>query len=112
VEWRFSMPNSALFDEAARWLDRAAAIATSAPTPLRARELATWRGIDCAEAGDIEGFRRHFQAAIALAADQGKPAQRCETWCNFAVQAARLGVSMDDASLITEAEQAALEVQG
>lgn len=97
-------------DDSRRWLDRAAAIATESPTPLRALQLETWRGIACAEAGDVDGFRRHFHHALSVATEQGKPAPRCETLSVFAVQAARLGVTLGDAGLAGEAEQSAREV--
>ncbi|TAJ19813.1 MAG: hypothetical protein EPO65_05600 [Dehalococcoidia bacterium] len=98
-------------DDAGRWLDRAAAIATAAPTPLRALQLETWRGVVRAEAGDAVGLRRHLQQAVALAADQGKPAARCEVLSTFAIHAARLGVALGDAGLMDEAEAAAQEVE-
>lgn len=98
-------------DEAERWLDRAAVIATASPTPLRALQLETWRGVTRAEAGDADGLRRHFQHAVSVATEQGKPAPRCETLSIFAIHAARLGVSLDDPGLIEEAEQAAHEVE-
>ena len=38
-------------DQAKPWLDRAAAIASEHPTPLRARRLASWRGLARSTAG-------------------------------------------------------------
>jgi DNA-binding NarL/FixJ family response regulator len=98
-------------DDSRRWLDRAAAIATESQTPLRALQLETWRGLACAETGDVDGFRRHFQHALSVATEQAKPAPRCQTLSVFAARAARLGVSLDDAELTGEAEQAAHEVE-
>ena len=96
--------------DAEQWLTRAAAIATAAPTPLRALQLETWRGIVRAEDGDPAGFRDHMGRAAQLATDQGKPAAQCETLSIFAAHAARLGIQLNDAALLEEAERAAREV--
>jgi len=98
-------------DDAARWLDRVAAIATASPTPLRALELETWRGVARAEASDIEGFRRHFQGAAALATEQGRPAQLCDMLATFVIHAARLGVMLGDEDLVQETARAIGEVE-
>ncbi len=45
-------------DDARTWIDRAAAVATEHPSPLRARRLETWRGIADAAAGDAAGDAR------------------------------------------------------
>ena len=44
-------------DEAEQWLDRAAEAAAVDPTPLRARQLESARGMIRAAAGDAEGMR-------------------------------------------------------
>src|SRR5258706_15403987 len=58
-------------EKAGRWIDKAAAIATEHPTPLRARRLETWRGLAMAAAGDGEGMRHHLERAAQLAAEKG-----------------------------------------
>lgn len=98
-------------DDARRWLDRAASIATASPTPLRSLQLETWRGLACAEAGDVEGFRSHFNSAVAIAMEQGKPAQRCEVLSLFVAHAARLGVSLHDEALLGAAADSVREVE-
>lgn len=96
-------------DDAQRWLERAAAIATASPTPLRALQLETWRGITRAEAGDIEAMQRHLERAIATAAQQGKPAPRCEVLSVFAAHAAQLGAAAGNTELLEAATVAARE---
>ena len=58
-------------DQARRWLDRAAAIASEHPTPLRARRLETWRGLARSTAGDAAGMREHLERAVGLALESG-----------------------------------------
>jgi DNA-binding NarL/FixJ family response regulator len=98
-------------DEAEEWLDRAAATAAESPTPFRARQLETWRGLWRAAAGDAEGMRLHLERAVQLAADQGRPAARCEALALLAVEAARLGAERMDDDLLTAAERAATEAK-
>ena len=62
-------------DDAEAWIDRAAAVATEHPSPLRARRLETWRGIADAAAGDAAGMRTHLERAVQQAAEYG-PARR------------------------------------
>ena len=98
-------------DEAEEWLDRAAATAAETPTPFRARQLETWRGLWRAAAGDAEGMRSHLERAVQLAAEQGRPAARCEALALLALEAARLGAERNDDDLLTVAEGAATEVK-
>ncbi len=98
-------------DEANRWLDRAAAIASSEPTPLRARQLQCWRGAARAAAGDAIGMREHLERAVQLAIDHGRPAARCEALALLAIEAARLGVEKKDEQLLELAERSALEAK-
>jgi hypothetical protein len=94
--------------EAAKvWLDRAAAIASEHPTPLRARRLESWRGIADAAAGDAPGMRRHLERAVELGARSGHPAARCESLARLALEASRLGAAREDAELLDVAELAA-----
>jgi len=95
---------------AATWLDRAAAIASANPTPLRARRLETWRGVASAARGDADGMRAHLQRAVDLAADDGRPASRCEVLAELAACSATLGVEGGDEELLGVAERSANEV--
>jgi DNA-binding NarL/FixJ family response regulator len=98
-------------DEAEEWLDRAAATAAESPTPFRARQLETWRGLWRAAAGDAEGMRSHLERALQLAAEQGRPAARCEVLALLALEAARLGAERKDDDLLAVAERAATEAK-
>jgi tetratricopeptide (TPR) repeat protein len=95
--------------EAAPWIERAAAIASEHPTPLRARRLETWRGMAAAAAGDAAGMRTHLERAVQLAGESGLPAARCEALARLALEASRLGADAGDAELLDTAEQAATE---
>ncbi len=97
--------------EAERWIDIAAEVASSAPTPTRSRQLAMWRGMARATAGDADGMRKHLERAIELATAQGKPAARCETLTRLAVESARLGAAAGDEELLALAEQTAGEAK-
>jgi DNA-binding CsgD family transcriptional regulator/tetratricopeptide (TPR) repeat protein len=97
--------------EAERWLGLAASVASSAPSPTRARQLELWRGIVRAGAGDAEGMRRHLEQAIALATSQGRAAARCEALARMAIEAARLGAEQDDAELMDLAERSAADAK-
>jgi DNA-binding NarL/FixJ family response regulator len=98
-------------DEAERWLDRASAAASSAPTPVRARQVETWRGIFRSAAGDFRGMRTHLESAVQMAADQGRAAARCEALARLALESARCGVLGRDEELLHRAERAALEAK-
>ena len=96
-------------DEARTWIDRAAAVATEHPSPLRARRLETWRGIADAAAGEAAGMRAHLERAVQQATDSGLPAARCEALARLAVESARLGVRLGDEELMTLADRSAAE---
>ncbi len=81
--------------EAERWLGLAASVASSAPSPTRARQLELWRGIARAAAGDVAGMREHLEGAILLATSQGKASARCEGLARLALESARLGGEME-----------------
>lgn len=98
-------------DEAEEWLDRASSTAAESPTPFRARQLETWRGLWRAAAGDAEGMRSHLERAVQLAAEQGRPAARCEALALLALETARLGAEREDDDLLTAAEAAATEAK-
>jgi DNA-binding NarL/FixJ family response regulator len=98
-------------DPAEMWLDRAAAAASEAPTPFRARLLETWRGLWRAAARDAEGMRSHLERAVQLATEQGRPAARCEALTLLAVEAARMGIERDDEELVALAERSAEEAK-
>ena len=94
---------------AGEWLERAAAIGSDHPTPLRARRLEAWRGVAHAVAGEPDEMRRHLERALELAADTGLPAARCEALALLAVHTARLGSQRADDELLAVAERAARE---
>jgi tetratricopeptide (TPR) repeat protein/DNA-binding CsgD family transcriptional regulator len=96
-------------EQAEPWLDRAAAIASEHPTPLRARRLETWRGLARSTAGDAAGMRQHLEQAVQLASGSGLPAVKCEATARLALQAARLGVELEDDELLELAERSAAE---
>jgi DNA-binding CsgD family transcriptional regulator len=97
--------------EAQRWLNLAAEVASSSPTPVRSRQLETWRGLARAAAGDGAGLREHLERAVAMATAQGKAAARCEALAHLAVEAARLGTAQGDNDLMRVAEDAAGQVE-
>jgi DNA-binding NarL/FixJ family response regulator len=99
-------------DQAKSWLDRAAAAAAESPTSFRARMLETWRGLWRGAVGDAEEMRAHLDRAVQMAAEQGRPAARCEALALLAVEAARLGAERKDDELLSVAEKAAHEVKG
>jgi DNA-binding CsgD family transcriptional regulator len=94
-------------EEAGVWIDRAAAVATEHPSPLRARRLETWRGIADSARGDAGGMRTHLERAVQQAADSGLPTARCEALARLAVEASRLGARLGDEELMTLAERSA-----
>ena len=95
-------------DQADQWLDRAAESAAIDPTPLRARQVETTRGMIRAAAGDAEGMREHLSRAVRLATEQGGgPAARCEALARLALEAAALGADRTDEELLGVAEQSA-----
>jgi DNA-binding CsgD family transcriptional regulator/tetratricopeptide (TPR) repeat protein len=94
-------------EQAERWLDRAAEAASLAPTPLRARQLETARGMARSVAGDAEGMREHLERSVRLATEQGRPAARCEALARLALEAAHLGTDRSDDELLALAERSA-----
>jgi tetratricopeptide (TPR) repeat protein/DNA-binding CsgD family transcriptional regulator len=88
------------------WLDRAAAVATGNPTPLRAWRVELWRGLAAAAGGDADRMRRHLEKA----AEDERPSSRCEALSHLAWQSAQLGIEKDDAALLELAERAANQV--
>ena len=98
-------------DRAERWLDRAAEAAAVDPTPLRARQLESTRGMIRATAGDADGLRKHLERAVQLATEQGRPAARCEALAKLALAAATLGAERGDGDLLVLAERSAQEAK-
>jgi DNA-binding CsgD family transcriptional regulator/tetratricopeptide (TPR) repeat protein len=98
-------------EEAEKWLGRAAALASTAPTPFRGRRLESWRGIVRAAAGDANGMRLHLERAVRLASDQEVPSGRCEALARLALEAAQLGVDLKDEQLQLLAERSAREAK-
>jgi DNA-binding CsgD family transcriptional regulator len=98
-------------DEGERWLDRAASAAAEAPTPLRARQLETWRGLLAGARGSVNVMREHLEEAVELATNGGRPAARCEALATLALEAARLGVEAPDQALLELAESSASEIR-
>jgi len=99
-------------EQAKPWLERAAAIASEHPTPLRARRLETWRGLARSSAGDAVGMRQHLEQAVQLASESGLPAIKCESLARLALEASRLGVELEDHDLLELAERSATEAAG
>jgi DNA-binding CsgD family transcriptional regulator/tetratricopeptide (TPR) repeat protein len=97
--------------EAERWLDLAAVAAATAPTPLRARRMELWRAQARAAAGDADGMREHFDRALQMGTNQGRPAARCEILGRLALEAARLGAVRKDDELLSLAERSAREAK-
>ena len=93
------------------WVNKAAACASENPTPFRARQLEIWRGLCAGAAGNADGMRSHLERAVQLAAEQGRPAARCEALALLALEAARLGAAGDDNELLSVAEKAATEAK-
>jgi DNA-binding CsgD family transcriptional regulator len=98
-------------DEAEEWLAKAAGAASVEPTPYRARELTSWRGVVRGAARDAQGMRDNLQRAVQLAMDQGRAAARCEALALLAREAARLGADRTDEELLSLAEQTAEEAR-
>jgi DNA-binding NarL/FixJ family response regulator len=98
-------------EEAERWLDRAAAVASASPTPLRAGMLESWRGRVRATAGDAAGMLEHLERAIQIATEQGRPSGRCEALARLAIEAARLGAEQKDEELLAVAERCARDTK-
>jgi DNA-binding NarL/FixJ family response regulator len=98
-------------DEATRWLDRAAEGAAADPTPLRARQLESTRGMIRAAVGDADGLRKHLGGAVRLATEQGRPAARCEALARLALEAAALGAEGADEDLLALAERSARDAK-
>jgi DNA-binding NarL/FixJ family response regulator len=96
--------------EASRWLERAALIAAEQPTPLRARQLETWRGLFASSSGDSSAAIIHLTRAAQLASEQGQSAAECEARATLAMEAATLGAQLKDERLLETAESAAREV--
>jgi DNA-binding NarL/FixJ family response regulator len=97
--------------EADRWLGLAAAALTAAPSPIRARQLATWRGLVLAAGGDGEGARRELEAALTLATESGRAAARCEALARLAIETAVLGARSPGGDLLETAERSAREAK-
>ena len=72
-------------EAAQQWFERAAAVASESPTPLRARQLELWQGRLHAARGETDDMRRHLERAVELAAQQGMPADRCEALSSLAL---------------------------
>jgi DNA-binding CsgD family transcriptional regulator len=97
-------------DESGQWISRAAAIGSAEPTPLRARQLESWRGLNASMRGDPEGMREHLSQAVQLATDQGPPAARCEALAQLAAEAGRLGSEYASEDVLSLGERSAQQV--
>ena len=95
--------------QADEWLGRAAAAAAASPTPLRARQLETWRGLLRAAQGDPAGMREHLERAVKMATDTGRPAARAEALARLALSAATAATATSEAALTELAERSAKE---
>ncbi len=104
-------------DEARRWLERAAAVASASATPPRLRQLECWRGMLAAAQGETDDLRRHVTAALEMTARQDRRAARCEILAWGALEYVRMtelasGTAEAGANLLDEAEAMALEAKG
>jgi DNA-binding NarL/FixJ family response regulator len=97
--------------EAERWLGLASAALVAAPSPIRARQLATWRGLVRAAADDGAGMRRELETAVTLATDNGRAPARCEALARLALEAAAVGARTSNDELLELAESAATEAR-
>ena len=77
-------------DGAERWLGKAAAAISTAPSRNRSIQLETWHGRVRAAAFDAEGMRTHLEKAVAMATEGGQASGRCEALGRLALEAARL----------------------
>ncbi|HEV8404246.1 MAG TPA: AAA family ATPase [Candidatus Limnocylindrales bacterium] len=75
-------------DEAERWLAKAAAAVSTAPSRSRSIQLETWHGIARSGAGDVDGMRRHLEGAVAMATEAGQASARCEALARLALESA------------------------
>jgi DNA-binding CsgD family transcriptional regulator/tetratricopeptide (TPR) repeat protein len=98
-------------DDATRWLECAGEAAAVDPTPRRARQLESTRGMIRAGAGDAGGMRNHLGRAVRLATEQGRPAARCEALARLALEAATLGAERSDDELLALAERSATDAK-
>jgi DNA-binding NarL/FixJ family response regulator len=103
-------------DGAERWLGKAAAAISTAPSRSRSIQLETWHGMVRAGAGDAAGMRDHLEKAVALATEAGQASARCDALARLAVEAARL-ISRDstlrgpDPALVELVERSAAQVK-
>jgi predicted ATPase len=97
---------------AERWIESAAEVASAAPTSTRSRQLAMWRGMARAAAGDAAGMRSNLERALEIATTQGRSSARCEVLTRLAVESARLGRAAGDLELLELAERSANEAKG
>jgi DNA-binding CsgD family transcriptional regulator/tetratricopeptide (TPR) repeat protein len=97
--------------EADRWLGLASAVLQAAPSPIRARQLATWRGMARAAAGDGPGMRRELESAVAMATEQGRAAARCEALARLGLEASNLGTAGADSELLELADRSARQAK-
>ena len=103
-------------DGAERWLGKAAAAVSTAPSRRRSIQLETWHGMVRAGAGDVEGMRGHLERAVVMATEGGQAAARCEALARLAIEGARL-VSRDalagatDPALVELVERSAAQVK-
>ncbi len=99
-------------EEAGAWLDRAAEVASQAPSATRAILMESWRGRVSSVAGDAAGMRQHLERAVQLATDQGRAPARCEALAHLALEAAALGAQGADEELLALAESSAQDAKG
>jgi DNA-binding NarL/FixJ family response regulator len=105
-----ALVDASYLEEADEWIARAANIALAEPTPLRARQLESWRGLRASRGGNSTAMQAHLERAVQLATNQGQPAARCEALAELAIEAARLGGEQADEGLLELAEGSAQDV--
>ena len=94
---------------AERWLGLASTAAAKVPSRDRSRQLEMWRGMVRAGAGDADDAIRHLERAVAIAAETGRAAARCEALARLALVAA--GFVGGDDSLAELVERTAGQVK-
>jgi len=97
--------------QAERWLERSAELASTIPTPHRARQVTTAGALLAALRGDAAAMRAGLERVAQMAAAQHRPAAQCQTLALLAVTAAQMGCDANDDELLDAASGAARETR-
>jgi tetratricopeptide (TPR) repeat protein len=93
-------------DDAGAWLERAAGVAMTVPSPSMARRVEMWRGACAAARGDVDEMSDRFERAAELAGARN-PAGRAEAFCALASHTCKLWAAGGEADLLERARSAA-----